>query len=135
MIGSLADRSEAEVVLTAKAIFEWIKTHADQWTFNDAPTWGSVCAEIFVGENFVQLFKMWSDGTLQFMLGNFARTTAYSGQADRTKLLDQISGVTGAQFKPQAIDKSPWFKLAMLNGDRREKLMTLFEEIARRVKV
>ena len=134
LLASFSDQHGAEVSATARSIFDWIKAHADSWTFNDAPTVGAVSAEYKVGEKFIQLFKLWTDGTLQVICANLAGTAAYSRSGDRVELLEQITEMTGAQFKSDAIDKSPWFPLTTLTNSNSEKLMGLFEEIARRVK-
>ena len=133
-LASFSDREDADVSVTAKSIFKWIKVHADRWVFNDAPTWGAVSAEFNVGEKHVQLFKLWTDGTLQVMFSNLAGVAAFAQHEDRAELTRQIAELTGVQFKTEAIDKSPWFKLSALNDERQKKLMTLFEEVARRVK-
>jgi len=134
IVARLAEREGSQAAATAKAIMEWIRSHADRWTFNDAPSYGAMTAEIVVAAETVPLFKLWTDGNVQFLFNALARTKAYAEASRRGQLLQEIGNICGAAYKPEAVDRSPCVKASTLAGNRWAELGILFEDVVRRLR-
>lgn len=74
-------------------------------------------------------------GNLQVMFTGLARTRPFSEPSARAELLAQIQDVSHVSLKSEAINGTPSVRLAGLVGDRSARVLEVFDEVARRMKV
>jgi hypothetical protein len=131
-IEALRERTTEDGMIAARVLIDWIKSKADEVTFNTGATFGSISSTFRRGGSECRPLLIWTDGSFSIQFEYLKGKPVFGELSEREELLRRVNETPGINLPNSAASGRRSIKLSVLTPESATTLLRALDWFANR---